>query len=98
MVMGAKLVVIAGPDRGMVIPLTEGKTLRLGRGQQADVELKDLYVSRTHCSVQLRGERAVITDLNSAAGTFVDNQPVVSRSIGDGESVQIGETRLRLSV
>ncbi len=94
--MSAQLVIIAGPDRGMVIPLTEGKTLQIGRGQQPDVGLKDLYVSRVHCSVMLKGERLVVTDLGSAAGTYVNNQPITSRTIRDGEYLQLGETHISL--
>jgi hypothetical protein len=94
--MGAQLVIIHGPDRGMIIPLTEGKQVQIGRGQQPDVGLKDLYVSRVHCSVMLKGDRLVVTDLGSAAGTYVNNQPVTSRTIRDGEYLQIGETHLSL--
>ncbi len=94
--MSAQLVVIAGPDRGMVIPLTEGKPLQIGRGPQPDVALKDLYVSRLHCRVELSGARLVVTDLGSAAGSFVNNQAITSRTIGDGEYLQIGETHLGL--
>jgi serine/threonine protein kinase len=94
--MGAQLVVIAGPNRGMAIPLIEGKPLQIGRGQQSDVGLKDLYVSRLHCRVLLKGDRLIVTDLNSAAGTYVNNQPISERSLRHGEFLQIGETHLSL--
>jgi serine/threonine protein kinase len=94
--MGAQLVVVAGPDRGMVVPLTEGVALQLGRGDQADIALTDLYTSRLHCRVLLRANQLVVTDLGSAGGTYVNGEPVTERMIRAGEDVQIGETHFNL--
>ena len=94
--MSAQLVVVAGPDRGMVIPLTEGKPLQIGRGDQPDVGLNDLYVSRLHCRVVLRGGHLFVTDLGSAGGTYVNTEPVTERTLRAGEDLQIGETHFNL--
>ena len=94
--MGAQLVVTAGPDRGMVVALTEGKPLQIGRGQQPDVGLSDAYVSRLHCRVLLKGDVLIVTDLNSAGGTYVNAEPVTERTVRVGEELQIGETHLSL--
>src|SRR5262249_33086058 len=95
-VMRVQLQVVAGPDQGMIIPLTEGKPLQLGRGQQPDVALNDLYVSRLHCRVQLRGGQLVVTDLGSAGGTYIASEPVTERVLRMGELLQMGETQLKL--
>ncbi len=94
--MSAQLVIVAGPDKGMVIPLSEGKPLQLGRGQQPDVGLNDLYVSRLHCHVVLRGGHLFVTDLGSAGGTYVNSEPVTERTLRIGEDLQIGETHFNL--
>ncbi len=84
--MGAQLVIVAGPDRGMVIPLTEGKPLQLGRGEQPDLGLNDLYVSRLHCRVLLRGGQVIVTDLGSAGGTYVNLEPIAERTLRPAKS------------
>src|SRR5436190_15047130 len=95
--MPAQLIVVEGPDKGMIIALTEGRPIQLGRGQQADVVINDPFVSRVHCRVLLRGGRLFVTDLNSAGGTYVNAESAEGeRLVGPNDDFQIGETHFRL--
>ena len=97
--MAAQLVVVAGPDKGMVIALAEGRPVQIGRGSQADVIVNDPFVSRVHCRVMLRGGQLVVSDLNSAGGTYVNAQSSsADQPIGPNDDFQIGETHFRLRV
>ncbi|HTU19521.1 MAG TPA: protein kinase [Gemmataceae bacterium] len=93
--MFAQLEVIAGADLGRVFPLSPGEPLVIGRGRQTVTRLKDLHVSRVHCQIELRGGDAVLKDLNSVGGTFVNNQPITEHVLLPGDIIRIGETRLR---
>ena len=35
--MAGQLIVVAGPDKGMIIALKEGQPIQIGRGSAADV-------------------------------------------------------------
>ncbi len=91
-----KLNVIEGPDKGVYFPLSEAYTILLGRSRHADARLKDLSVSRVHCEVELKGQRVLVTDLDSNSGTFVNDQRVAETQLKVGDVVRIGDTRLRL--
>jgi diguanylate cyclase (GGDEF)-like protein len=86
----AYLLVLAGPQFGEVFPLASGRELELGRRDDADVQIRDDGVSRRHASIRVDGEGAIVTDLASANGTYVDGKRVPEVRIADGARIQIG--------
>ena len=86
----AYLLVLAGPQFGEIFPLPAGRELLLGRRDDADVTIRDDGVSRRHATVCVEGEGALVTDLGSANGTFVDGRRVPEAHIRDGARVQVG--------
>jgi hypothetical protein len=68
----AFLLVLAGPQLGDIVPLEPGRELVIGRRDDADVTIRDDGVSRRHASIHVEGEGAVLRDLGSANGTWVD--------------------------
>jgi serine/threonine protein kinase len=94
--MALQLVVIAGPDRGRSFPLTPAAPLLVGRGKDTPTRLTDPHVSRVHCQVQLDGDRAVVVDRGSSAGTFVNGARVTQQVLQPGDVLRVGETELRL--
>jgi len=87
------LLALFGPKQGLRIPLT-GR-LTLGRGLTADLQLVDGKVSREHCRIDATGARAMIEDLGSQNGTYVNGE-VISRPtpIGEGDEIMVGDTLL----
>ena len=72
-----------------------GGTLVIGRGDDADWQLRDpdMYVSRRHCIISDESGAPMATDASSG-GLFVDN---ASRPVGTGNAVPIGAgMRLRI--
>ncbi|MCC6573912.1 MAG: FHA domain-containing protein [Planctomycetes bacterium] len=68
----------------------------LGRLPKADVQLRDMSVSRLHTQVFMdsRGN-AFVRDLGSSGGTFVNDQQLRgTRRLKDGARVRIGQARL----
>jgi hypothetical protein len=65
--------------------------LRIGRVAGNDLVLPSPEVSRSHCSIALIGGRAVVADLGSTNGTYVDGQRIAEPTeLADGARLRIG--------
>ena len=73
--------------------LSGAKTV-IGRGSDADVVLDDAGVSRNHAQITLEGEGAVVRDLGSTNGTFVNGERTNAARLTDGTTITIGRTRI----
>jgi hypothetical protein len=94
--MGKRLLVLAGPDEGKVFPLQPGEALLLGRSRATEGRLIDPHVSRVHCQVQTDGDKAAVTDFDSAGGTFVNGKKIEAKQeLKPGDLIRIGNTRLQ---
>lgn len=96
--MKLSLTVIAGPDQGNSFELPVGKTLVLGRGDQADIRVNDPAVSRTHFEASNQGDGLLVADRGSRSGLFVDGNKVETASVSAGAVLQFGDTRMRVTV
>jgi diguanylate cyclase (GGDEF)-like protein len=88
----AYLVVLAGPHFGELFRLERGREVEIGRRPAADVFVQDSGVSRRHATIVADDEGAVVRDLRSRNGTFVDGRPVSEARVSDGARIQIGAT------
>lgn len=69
-----------------------------GRSPQCELPLDDQGVSRRHCRFERRDGEVVVTDLDSANGTFVNGQAVASAIVRPGDVVRIGGTELEVAM
>jgi hypothetical protein len=88
------LAVLDGPELGKIYRV-ERPSVVIGRGD-ADILVEDAEVSRHHARLEMRGGRAVIKDLGSTNGTFVDDVKVAEAEIEDRGEFRVGQTRLML--
>lgn len=89
------LVVAEGLEPGRIIELP-AQALTIGRQAPADVVLRDVEISRSHCRLQLVRDFVAVTDLNSTNGTFVDGVRVDGAAIlHQGSVLQVGSQMLR---
>src|SRR5438552_18608160 len=95
--MAKKLVVLAGPDEGMVFTLG-AEVLLLGRSRATETHLTDPHVSRVHCQVVPEGPQHVLVDFDSASGTFVNGKEVDRHVLQSGDLIRIGATHLQYVV
>src|SRR5262245_24554932 len=92
--MPKKLVVLAGPDEGRVFNLGSDPLL-LGRSRATETHLLDPHVSRVHCQLQSEADDFVLSDFDSAGGTFVNGKRTSRHTLQAGDIIRIGNTRLQ---
>ena len=90
----ASAVEIAVRGTAIVYGLVDGASVTVGRVAQCEIHIDDQSVSRRHCTLSLRGEALLVTDLESANGTFINDRPVKSASAGPGDLIRVGSTVL----
>lgn len=73
---------------GSEFPLISA-TVRIGRGSDADLRIDDPSVSRGHAEIAL-STPAVIRDLNSTNGTFIDGIRINQHTLHDGARITVG--------
>ncbi len=86
----ACLVIMQGPDVGQKIDLD--REIVVGRDTGAAVCLDDGLVSRKHAKFTPEGPGVRLCDLRSTNGTFVNNKPISSTFLDNGDRVTIGKT------
>jgi pSer/pThr/pTyr-binding forkhead associated (FHA) protein len=92
---GSRLIIMNGPEDGRVFVFSKSP-VGIGRQDSNDVPiLLDPSVSRKHARVVREGAECFIEDLNSAYGTYVDDQRITGRrGLSDSSMIRIGETEL----
>ncbi|WP_026211939.1 DUF3662 and FHA domain-containing protein [Longispora albida] len=70
----------------------------IGRGEQAQLRLPDVGISRRHARLDFDGAQVVLTDLGSTNGTLVNSQRVSAVALNPGDVIQIGTTSLTFRV
>jgi hypothetical protein len=85
---------LAGAD-GTPIPLTMGVT-KVGRGEENDLILDDVKVSRLHAELRATPDALEVVDLGSTNGTFVNREKLNASQpcpLQAGDEVYFGKTR-----
>ena len=90
------LEIVEGSEPGRQVPLD--RPIDIGRDEGMPVALPgDTQASRRHARVEPRNGGAVVEDLGSTNGTFVNEQPIHSpRQLSPGDRVRIGLTVFEL--
>ena len=82
------LAVIQGAATGHIFQITKTRTT-IGRSG-ADVNLDDPESSRLHAAVEVLGEQAILRDLGSTNGTFVDMERIEQKMLANQMEFRIG--------
>ncbi len=90
---GAVLVVRQGPKRGSRIAL-DADVISIGRGEESDIFLDDITVSRNHARLDRVGPGFRVTDEGSLNGTYVNKELIEAANLADGDEVQVGKFKL----
>ena len=85
----ARFLVNPGTPQEWEIQLKPGPN-RLGRGDNNDFTIPHGSVSGSHCEVILSDSGALLRDLGSTNGTFINRSPVKEANLQPGHRVQLG--------
>ena len=98
--MKVTLTVVQGPHEGKKFEFDDHDTFLVGRATYAHFRLKakDPFVSRTHCMVEVNPPLCRLMDLRSANGSFVNGERVDEIDLQDGDHIQLGDTRIEVSI
>ncbi len=80
----------SGPSMGRRYPLSTTTGVVIGRGSDCTIHIDDHSVSRKHARVEPHGKGYAAIDLGSTNGTFVNDQPVETRYLEDGDYLRVG--------
>ena len=89
----AELTIVRGPSTGerFILDIPE---VTIGRDPNCEVFLNDRTVSRRHAHLSIQGGRAIIEDLGSLNGTWVDAAIISSSELFNGSTIQIGTFKM----
>jgi HD-GYP domain-containing protein (c-di-GMP phosphodiesterase class II) len=87
-----EFVIRNGREAGRPVALSSGQSMTFGRLKTCDVQLDDEAVSRRHCVLQAREDGCVVSDLQSANGTFVNERRVTTATLHPGDQLRVGST------
>src|ERR1700723_1558953 len=68
---------------------------RIGRAAGCELQIEAGSVSRHHALILVGPREAIIEDLNSTNGVFVNGRKVSRQPLGDGDAVTVGEIQFR---
>jgi pSer/pThr/pTyr-binding forkhead associated (FHA) protein len=89
------LEIVEGAGAGRIVTL--GGPVTVGRGRDADLVLADELVSRRHARVTPEGSGALVEDLGSRNGTFLNGEGIHGPTrLEPGDQLQLGVTLVEL--
>jgi hypothetical protein len=93
---GARLLVRSQDGHEVVHVL--GRKTTIGRTPDNDLQIDASFISRHHAVLLVNGNQAVIEDLNSTNGIYVNGHRSSRENLNDGDLVMVGKARFRFVI
>ena len=90
-----RVVVVEGGSLGQQVEISSERPLTIGREPDNSLSLQAVGVSRRHAVIQLTRDGAVLRDLGSKNGTYIDKKPIREHQLRDGDLIFIGSATLK---
>jgi pSer/pThr/pTyr-binding forkhead associated (FHA) protein len=88
--MDLMLVVFKEDGQRREFPLLR-KTTTIGRGEECKLQVPLAAVSRRHCRIVMEGNTALLSDLQSTNGTYLNEKRVTSEeTLTAGDQIRVG--------
>lgn len=72
------------------------EVIKIGRRSDNDVAIPNLSVSGKHAIIRVEGGQAVLEDLNSTNGTYINGEIVKQKVVRSGDEIILGKIRLSI--
>jgi pSer/pThr/pTyr-binding forkhead associated (FHA) protein len=95
--MDVKLILFKADGQRKDFPIINPTTV-IGRGENCDLRVPLLNVSRRHCELSLGGSVVKIRDLASSNGTYVNNKRVHETLLNPGDRLVVGPIAFTLQI
>lgn len=89
----AKLVITAQGEPEREVSLKADRIL-VGRGDEADVRIDSVFISRYHALIVHDGNRHLLLDLGSTNGLLVNSRRILRRALRHRDLIQVGPARV----
>ncbi|WP_129648313.1 AAA family ATPase [Peristeroidobacter agariperforans] len=89
----AKLVVTVQGEPEREVSLNSDRVL-VGRGEEADLRIDSVFISRYHALIVRDGNRDLLLDLGSTNGLLVNSRRIVRRALRHRDLIQVGPARV----
>ena len=85
----SKILVKLLHQQNQIFPMSEG-TIKIGRGDDADLVLPNVSISRIHAIIEKQGDDFWIKDNGSQNGFRINKQTLTEHRLSSGDEIQIG--------
>jgi general secretion pathway protein A len=89
----AKLVITVQGEAEREVSLKSDRIL-VGRGEEADVRIDSVFISRYHALIVRDGSRDLLLDLGSTNGLLVNSRRILRRALRHRDLIQVGPARV----
>lgn len=89
----AYIIFLSGPLMGKIHLMEEGRIV-FGRSDEANLPINDLSISRQHMAITYSDGEAIVEDLRSTNGTYVNGKKVDKAILQDGDKIQISSSTI----
>ena len=89
----AYIIFLSGPLMGKIHLLSSG-SVSLGRSNDVTIPINDLGISRLHAAIDYKNGHALLRDMGSTNGTYLNGQKVQSSELQDGDKIQISSSTI----
>lgn len=79
-----------------IFPLQQGATL-IGNDPACPIHIDSLAVEPKHARIEVRGQEAILYDLDSKDGTFVNQNKITEHTLKDNDQIRVGKHTLLYS-
>ena len=95
--MEVKLIMFKSDGQRKDFPIINPTTV-IGRGENCDLRVPLLNVSRRHCELTLSGDVVKVKDVASSNGTFVNNKRINETILNPGDRLVVGPVVFTLQI
>lgn len=86
------------PDGAEKALQLSAKPLIIGRIGESEIQVRDSFISRIHCSIAYHNKQFQLKDLGSANGTYCNGTRIFETHLAPGDRIQVGNTVLAFEI